>query len=178
MPKMPRGSRRRSMSRDASRLFAALTSFGAHPVREQPVMRASSSWAAAHPPITVGTARPTPDTPVLNEQVALWARALLVFALAAAMTQWPYAHACGVPLYAYLGAVGAVLLAGAWITVESWNLRSAPAHVLGLIIVFWGLVLAAEQALPRMGYAADPASWTCPAGPSAVSRLAVGEGGR
>jgi hypothetical protein len=35
------------------------------------------------------------------------------------------------------------------------------AHILALVILFWGIVLAAEQVLARIGYAAERASWRC-----------------
>jgi hypothetical protein len=54
-----------------------------------------------------------------------------------------------------------VLLTGAWIAFASWKLRSGFVHILSLILI-WGIVLAAEQLLPRIGYAADRASWACP----------------
>ncbi len=78
------------------------------------------------------------------------------------MTQWPYPYGCGLPLLGYLGAVSTVLLTGAWIAFASWKLRSGVTHILSLILFFWGIVLAAEQLLPRIGYAADWASWRCP----------------
>ena len=34
-------------------------------------------------------------------------------------------------------------------------------HLLSLVLFYWGLVLAAEQVLPRIGYADDPAAWLC-----------------
>lgn len=94
-------------------------------------------------------------------RVALWARVSLGLVLGAAITQWPYRSACGWALSAYLGAVLAVALAGGWTAFASWKARSAPAHVLSLIVVFWGFVLAAEQSLPRVGYAAEQATWSC-----------------
>jgi hypothetical protein len=87
---------------------------------------------------------------------------LLGTALGGVMAQWPYPHGCGWPLLGYLGAVATVMLTGAWIAFASWKLRSGPAHILSLILFFWGIVLAAEQVLPRIGYAADRASWRCP----------------
>ncbi len=50
--------------------------------------------------------------------------------------------------------------------MTSWKLRNAAAHILSLILFFWGIVLAAEQVLPRIGYAAERASWRCPSAPS------------
>jgi hypothetical protein len=97
---------------------------------------------------------------------------LLGIALGAMMTQWPYPYQCDLPLLGYLGAVATVLVVGAALAFDSWRLRSGPAHVLSLILVFWGIVLAAEQVLPRIGYAADLASWRCP-----VVAPAPGRGG-
>jgi hypothetical protein len=77
------------------------------------------------------------------------------------MILWPYPHACGWALLGYLGAVAAVLLAGAWIAFASWRMRSGVTHLLSLVLFYWGLVLAAEQVLPRIGYAADPGAWLC-----------------
>lgn len=90
-------------------------------------------------------------------------RVALGAVLGVLITQWPYSSACGFPLYAYLGAVAMVMLAGAWGSLASWKLRMGAAHVMSLIVVFWGIVLAAEQILPRIGYAGERAAWSCPA---------------
>ncbi len=185
MPNTPHGSQLDPTSRDVERLLAKLSGLGSAPVREPAAARAgggaSSSYAASQPRIAVGVARPT-GLPSREEHFALWARVLLGVTLAAAMTQWPYQHACDLPLFGYLGAVAAMLLAGGWIAFASWHIRSGPAHVLSLILVYWGIVLAAEQALPRLGYAADAESWRCRAAPSALPaaehRLAATEGAR
>ena len=116
----------------------------------QPVSRPRSS----------GPARAIVANPRWNV-AALWGRALLTTALGVAMIQWPYPHACGWALLGYLGAVVAVLLAGAWVAFASWRLRNGLTHLLSLVLFFWGLVLAAEQVLPRIGYAPDPAAWLC-----------------
>ena len=93
---------------------------------------------------------------------------VLGLALGAGMTQWPYTHGCGVPLFAYLGGVGAVLVAATWSTVSSWRTRSAVAHFLSLALFVWGGFLAAREVLPRIGYAKQTAGWTCrtPAAPA------------
>jgi hypothetical protein len=96
--------------------------------------------------------------------VSLWARVLLGTALGVLMTQWPYANGCGLPLLGYLGGVLTVLLAGGWIAFESWKQRSGITHIAALILFFWGIVLAGEQLLPRIGYAVDRATWRCPTG--------------
>jgi hypothetical protein len=79
------------------------------------------------------------------------------------MTVWPYFRECGLPLFGYLGALAAVLLAGGWIAVTAWQLRNGVAHILALILLFWGLMLTADQLLSRTGYAAAPATWMCDA---------------
>jgi hypothetical protein len=167
MPDTPRGSRPDPMSRQVDRLLARLSGPVAEPVREPSSsrQRASSSYAASQPLVAVGIAR-APIEPRRGPGIALWMRALLGVTLAAAMTQWPYPHDCDLPLLGYLGAVAALVLAGGWVALASWTFRSGPVHVLSLILVFWGVVLAAEQTLPRVGYAAERASWRCGAGAS------------
>lgn len=94
-------------------------------------------------------------------EALVWMRALLAAGLGVAVLQWPYAHDCGPMLYLYCFVVAAVLVSGGWASVWAWRLRIASAHVLSLIAVFWGIVLAAEQVLPRIGYAAVDAAWRC-----------------
>ena len=100
-----------------------------------------------------------------HDPLALWGRVVLGAALGGLITQWPYARACGWPLFGYLGAVATVMLAGGWIAAVSWKQRNVIAHTLSLILLFWGIVLAAEQLLPRIGYAAVVLDWRCGPGP-------------
>lgn len=92
---------------------------------------------------------------------ALWARVAAGLALGMAMTEWPYRTGCGWALSAYLGAVVTIMLSGGWTAFASWKARNGPAHILSLMLIYWAFVLAAEQSLPRMGYAAEEASWSC-----------------
>jgi len=93
--------------------------------------------------------------------LGLWIRVLLGASLGIMMTQWPYPHECGWLLAGYLASVGTVVLGGAWIAFMSWRLRSGPAHLLALLLVYWGLVLAAEETFPRVGEPAARAGWQC-----------------
>lgn len=93
-----------------------------------------------------------------------WLRVGLGLTLAIGITQWPYPSACGFNLVMYLGAIGAVALAGLWSAVSSWRRRLAVAHTLSLLVLLWGLVLAAREILPRTGYARDARTWSCAAG--------------
>ncbi len=95
------------------------------------------------------------------ELAGVWSRTIAAVALGAAVVAWPYANACGLQLYLYLGVVGSVLISSSWASMTAWRSRIAPAHVLGLVVFFWGIVLAAEQVLPRIGYAAIDARWAC-----------------
>jgi hypothetical protein len=67
-----------------------------------------------------------------------------------------------------------VLVTAGWAAIAAWRLRMATAHVLALVAGFWGVVLAAEQVLPRVGYAAESQAWTCraPAPAPAPARVA------
>lgn len=95
------------------------------------------------------------------EPWGVWARLAGAAVLGMALTQWPYRSECGWPLYGYVAAVGVVLLASGWTAVAAWQLRMGAAHALALIAGFWGVVLAAEQILPRVGYAAETRYWRC-----------------
>ena len=142
------------MAREVDRLLAHLASSGSPPPARDP-------WSSA------GAPRRTPRAsshPIASraDTLGLWARVALGTLLGGLVIQWPYARGCGLPLAGYLGAVAAVLVAGTWIAAVSWQRRSAAAHVVAFLLLVWGLALAAERVLPRVGYAAERASWTCP----------------
>jgi hypothetical protein len=93
-----------------------------------------------------------------------WFRVILGLLLAVGITQWPYPNACGLNLAMFLGAIATVIVAGLWSAVSSWNRRLGFAHVLSLLVLLWGLTLAAREILPRVGYANHVRTWSCPAG--------------
>ena len=154
------------MAREVDRLLAQLENSAPRLAQEQ---AASRNGAPGHQPVTPRRSRAvvfSAKTASRGDLIALWARLLLGIVLGGAMTQWPYLHGCDLPLLGYLGAAATVMVAGGWIALTTWRLRSGPAHILSLILLFWGIVLGADQVLPRVGYAAEKASWRCPAGPS------------
>ena len=161
MPKPPPRAQTDPIAREVDRLLARLP--GAEPDQRRNGAGSIKSPTFPRPAITVGIARAEQAGPALSraELAGLWARVLLGVILGAMMTQWPYARECGFPLLGYLGAIATVALAGGWLSFTSWTYRSPVAHVIALILVFWGIVLFAEQLLPRIGYAADHAAWTC-----------------
>jgi hypothetical protein len=105
----------------------------------------------------------------LNGAVGAWTRLLLVIALAAGLSFWPYARACGPGLYGFLGAECAVVLGGAWVAVYSWRRRAGRAHMTSFIVLLVGVGMVALEVLPRVGYAKtnplQPPAWACATGP-------------
>jgi hypothetical protein len=95
----------------------------------------------------------------------VYARLTLAVAIGVGIIFWPYANRCGWGLAGYLGAVSAVIVSGAWSAVWTFRHRAGRAHVLSLLLVLWGLVLASLDVLPRIGYAKPtlehPAAWAC-----------------
>lgn len=100
-----------------------------------------------------------------------WFRVILGLLLAVGITQWPYPNACGINLAMFLGAIATVIVAGLWSAISSWNRRLGFAHFLSLLVLLWGLVLAAREILPRIGYAQDARTWSCPSVPDNTSRV-------
>jgi len=115
-----------------------------------------------------GTAKPTgpaaPAGPVAGRTgrpLGVWLRVGLGVVLGLALTQWPYARACGLGLFLYLGVVGMTVLAGVWGSVVSWRRRMGLAHAVALGVVLWGFGVAASVVLPRVGYARASLFWLC-----------------
>lgn len=159
MPKSPLDPQRDPMAREVDRLLAGLATLGARSCgNHQPP-------SSAPTPDRVASRRaPRPAQPAAvtrGDRAALWARVVLGIAFGGAMTQWPYPHECDLPLLGYLGAVAMVMVGGAWIAIASWSRRHGLSHILALLLLLWGIVLAAEQVLPRIGYAAERWAWRC-----------------
>lgn len=153
MPKSSSGSQPDPMEGVVDRLLAQLPGLREHRSSEtQRRSGAETSWGQG------GSGADAHDPPNL---LGLCARLLLVIALGVMMAGWPYDRTCGLPLYTYFSAVAMVILGGGWAAITAWNLRVGLAHVISLIVVFWGLVLAADVLLPRIGYAGQEAVWQC-----------------
>lgn len=88
-------------------------------------------------------------------------RVALVGALGIGLAFWPYGASCGSPLAAYLASVGTVVIGGFWTSMHTWQHRMPRMHVATIVLVLWGIVLAASQILPRLGYTPQAAVWSC-----------------
>jgi hypothetical protein len=160
MPDTPRTPRPDPMAREVDRLLAGLANLGTQPDRDaRPLSTAPTP--ATTPRRSAPRVAPSTEATTRRDHIALWARLLLGIVLGGMMTQWPYPHGCGLPLAEYLGAIAMVMVAGGWVAVASWSLRSAPSHILALLLLLWGIALAVGQVLPRIGYAAARLSWHC-----------------
>jgi hypothetical protein len=92
-------------------------------------------------------------------------RLLLTVALGVGILFWPYGTRCGLPLFGYLATAGLISVSGIWSSVWTWRHRSGRGHLAALVLTLWGALLAANEVLPRIGYArpseAHPAVWLC-----------------
>jgi hypothetical protein len=120
-------------------------------------------------PVPAG-ALPAPAAPPKRLVALTWFWVSLAGALAIALPLWPYERGCGLRLAFFLGAAGITLLAGFLGALASWANRRGFAHVLSLVVLVWGGVMAASEVLPRIGYAREARTWLCPEGaPPAVA---------
>lgn len=122
---------------------------------------AGAKARASAAPAVAGAAPRPPAVGGRHAVLFTWVRLGLAITLGVGMTQWPYTHGCGLPLYGYLAAVAALLIASFWSMISSWRTRSAVAHFLSIALLFWGVTLGAREVLPRVGYAKQSATWAC-----------------
>ncbi len=125
----------------------------------EPTPSASSAPTVRNTP---AVAPPGADLTAAGQWLGTWARVVLGLLIGIGMTQWPYTHGCGLRLIFYLVGVAAVIAAGTWSGISSWKRRLGVAHVLSQGLIIFGLVLAAREVLPRIGYAKVAAPWLCP----------------
>ena len=109
---------------------------------------------------------PAPATsPVRRrDRAATWLWIILGLTLAVALPLWPYAAACGTGLFGYLAVIAMLIISAILALRTSWRARQGRANALAVVLLVWGLSLAAMAVLPRIGYARASATWTCPAG--------------
>jgi hypothetical protein len=127
------------------------------------VDRLTAAGEAAAPTVSGASPPPQPATTAsrAGDVFFTWVRLTLALILGLGMTQWPYLHGCGWSLMAYLGGVGAVIVASVWSMISSWRSRSVTAHFLSIGLLIWGSALGLHEVLPRVGYARQSANWVC-----------------
>jgi hypothetical protein len=109
-----------------------------------------------------------PVRPARRRFVALtWFWTGLAIVLALGLAIWPYDKLCGIRLIFYLFAAGLALLMGVLGGLASWSHRRGLAQLLSLGVIAWAAVVVAREILPRVGYAKQELSWTCPEEPPA-----------
>ncbi|HSM15916.1 MAG TPA: hypothetical protein VK845_02820 [Gemmatimonadales bacterium] len=136
---------------EVDRVISKLPAKGADPV---PAAKQQGSAPAAQRSLA-------PPARAAGGSLSVWTRVGLTAILAVALTQWPFAMACGVGLYGYLAAVGVVVGSSLWGLVSTWGRRLPKAHILALLSLLTGLTLLALEVLPRLGYARHVLAWTC-----------------
>ena len=151
MPKPSSGREPDPMARVVDRLLSQLPGLQGAAEPAPPVFRSATGE------IRVASGRYV-EPPTL---IGLWGRVALGLMLGVMMTAWPYFRECGLPLFGYLAALVAVVVTGGWIAVTAWKLRNGIAHILALVLLFWGLTLTADELLSRTGYVAVQSTWQC-----------------
>lgn len=155
MPKPPPGREPDPMASVVDRLLAQLPGLQGGPA----VAPVSSSRFPAV--VTGSSARRVEAPSSQSEIIGVWIRVFLGLSLGLMMTKWPYAHTCGGPLLGYLGAIITIMLAGGWAAMAAWRHRAGLAHIVSLILIFYGILLAEAEVLPRSGYTVGQATWFC-----------------
>lgn len=148
--------------REVDKLLAKLPSAQEPPSPHQALHQPSPTTLPRPAAGPGAAAHAGPAGPGGLEWLGTWARVVLGLLVGIGMTQWPYTHGCGARLLFYLLGVGTVLTAGVWSSISSWRRRLGLAHTLSVLLILWGLLLAAREVLPRVGYAKVEAPWFCP----------------
>ncbi len=125
----------------------------------------SAAPVRAAPAGAGGGAAPLAPARSETSTLGVMARLALACALGVGIMFWPYGAKCGFGLAGYLASVTTLVVAGVWSSIWTWKHRAAKAHTVSLLLITWGLVLAAADVLPRIGYAKPtvnhPVHWTC-----------------
>ncbi len=96
--------------------------------------------------------------------IGLWARLVLVGALATSLFWWPYGHDCGFPLVAFLISNVMVIAGGLSVAASAWRDRLIWPFSGSVTFIMIAWTVMALHALPRLGYAPAmraSAGWVC-----------------
>jgi hypothetical protein len=98
------------------------------------------------------------------EVVGVWARLVLVAALATSLYWWPYGHTCGFPLAAFLVSQIMVIVGGVSVAGIAWRGRMLRVFAGSAFFIVAAWTVIALHMFPRIGYSTIPnahATWTC-----------------
>ena len=96
-----------------------------------------------------------------NEKLLVWGRLVVVALLGGAILWWPYTRNCGIGLTLYLAATMMIIVGGVWVVACTLIMRMARTHIVAMLVALWGIGLITAEILPRVGYAANHATWLC-----------------
>jgi hypothetical protein len=75
-------------------------------------------------------------------------RFLPVLALVIGINMWPYPHACGIGLWAYLGALTIIVAAAIATIIWTWENEMPRAHGVAIVLALWGVALITAHVVP------------------------------
>lgn len=152
----------RNWDRELAEIDKAIAKMPAQPTAPAPASRTAAGAAPG---------RSTPAVPPIRrrDRAITWIWILLGLALSAALPLWPYVNDCGAGLFGYLGVIAVLVISAVLGLRSSWRSRQGKANALAVLMLIWGLALAAAAVLPRIGYARTSATWMCPASPPATT---------
>ena len=125
------------------------------------VLEKQESVPAGPAPRPGPAALPRAAVPARGSVAVTWLWVLFAVALAVALPLWPYQRACGLQAFVFLGAAAVTVVVGILAALSSWANRRGFAHLIALLVVAWGAIVAAREILPRTGYAREVRTWSC-----------------
>jgi hypothetical protein len=144
---------------DIDKVIAKLPAQASGPA---PAARGAAGGAPAPGPATSPPVR-------RRDRAATWIWMLLGLGLSVALPLWPYADTCGTGLFGYLAVIAVLIISAILGLRASSRARQGKANTLAVLMLLWGLTLAAAAVLPRIGYARSSATWSCPAAPATTT---------
>jgi hypothetical protein len=75
-------------------------------------------------------------------------RFLPVLALVIGINMWPYPHACGVGLWAYLASLTIIVVGSIATIIWTWENDMPRAHGVAIALALWGVALLTAHVVP------------------------------
>jgi hypothetical protein len=97
-------------------------------------------------------------------RAGVWARLVLVGALATSLYWWPYGRDCGFPLAAFLVSQAMVIIGGVSIAIRTWRDRLPWLFLITAVFIINAWTVLSLQTLPRLGFFMAPPTnvgWSC-----------------